>query len=282
MNVFRTTCKSISSTIYKLAPFAVAGMASACFQDRRIGRIVEGTILAGSGLCLSLKGTFHFRQERRVGMITRALGFGMIAIGVSQVASGIFELMDPQSNLNSCEDRIDYAKQAIQTCPYTNEIWASNLKVGPVTTVCQAIPEELGVMWRGDVAPREITVSQDLQNVVPKLMNAIISLLHFGKTKQILSKACQLKPDVFAQQMETCEWESILKTHKLSLRCAEEGFWPTNFVAYPEEFIGRKMGRSWDSLDYYLKIQEASGHTKLYRDNWHRNCDPIMPIFESR
>jgi hypothetical protein len=311
INAWSELSGAVGSAVRSMMPVAVQMAIVAGFQDQRIGKIVGGTEMAISGAYIVTKTLQSWlwkkkdREETTAKVTTRwgaaIVGLSMTCYGIYSIGSGVSELKgfspqpppestielafsDPSEHelgdatkrliakdLESCETRLELAKDRLLSCPDAQKLFEEVRRQGPVSFGCTTpIQAPTGALVYLD--KRQILVSNEVYEIVPKLLFELNNLKRSEMGTRINQQPCQLTADHYALSIEKLEWGSAHDTHDISDQCVDHGFWPEQWRTFHQEFFG-PAEKNWHSFEGYRATQEYFSHTDIYRMRWYERCN---------
>lgn len=299
-SVGRWTYSSVSQAAKMIAPVVISCAVEAGLQDQRIGRIVAGIGLIGTGLMIVVssgvtKLTRACCCRRRVstqtppeGLKKVVLRVGMATGGLYVVWCGLTQLSLGLDQLLACELKrpencnLELAQEELMRCPSSRALWKEVEKAGKFTLRCNREPDthpgSVNLARReivlyppvDDLPERRLIKGHATQGVLFELAN----LKYSSRFLKIYAKICDLEMEEYARQAEIVEWQSFQDTRSITASCVNQGYWPacslpTEFGLSEEDAIPRYV-----TLEQHLKIQNDRGHTGYYRSHWAAHCSP--------
>lgn len=267
------------------------------WKDSRIGKIVRGAGLFTVGsLLISASGVFKMKPKfwtniapsNQEPLLTKALRYGMSAIGLIAICYGIYnialgtlglaafniteELSSSlvQSNLvnqlpeNSCQEHIDHAKQTLLSCPEAKDLWENLERENPFSIRCAQDSEAIfGAKLY--LKNREIVIANDTE-MGNSLLFELHNLQQLKKINVLQENMCKLTPDNYAVNVEEVEYLTRIRTQSIAKKCFSRGLWSEEF-AFPPGIVDVPL-----NFNEYVATQEL-GHTDMIRLDWYKFCN---------
>lgn len=273
-------------------------------HDRRVMKIVMGVTLFLTGVYfVSARGwnksvpvqtgTTHRTKNDR--SVTALIGVTILIFGACSFLSGLYELGGDGSDGNSaslsCEERIKRVANHLILCPEAKEVWLEAERKGPVKLSCytadkhpewRQIPEAYTDMNTGQIfllKQGEVFST----NQPPPLLFELLNLQSRHKIK-----LCDYRSaDALAYQVESMEYQNLLKESKIVDRCIDRGVWPVGWRVYTDRFkikserydfgfLGNALSaffeEDFSTFEAYLKEQDKTGHSDNLRLQWRQAC----------
>lgn len=296
--------QTASKPIQLILPIVIGTAMHMTLQDKRIGSIASGmglalagcNMMAFSGLpkalkawCLPAKaGENERRLKPTLHIAMASLGLALTCCGIYQALSGVFErsilqetklhkaFTSPPSsskqNADGCTLQLSKVQKIFLACPTAQALWQEVHSEGAFTLKC-ATSAEAPAGGRVGAHKREILISEAYGNMLHALLFELNNLKQAKKALLLGKKKCHLSPNEYARAIEMIEYKTAKNSHKIFEACNKRGFWSQHANPFHEKFKGRSHS-NWTSFEGYLETQERLGHTALYRDAWHEECQP--------
>jgi len=243
--------------------------------------------LAQSGLVQCLQNRIWSNQTEEqsninwtmagVGALLTIYGATNLLIGSRENASpsmSNFASVSTERHLQTCEDKLAVGIESLLQCPQARQIW----KKIPwaVQIQCTSSKE---VPW-ASLKDTTIYIAEK-NNRVPQ--SVFFELMNLGNRKvysKIWKNKCTFTSDTYAKKIEFLEYQIVQATHSIAQKCIEKGYWPEDYDYFKDELEGRGIlgwifGGLWNTEESYLFLQDVSGHTNFYREDWKRECAPV-------
>ena len=223
-----------------------------------------------------------------------SVGLAATCYGIYNIASGIMEFMTPPDTSNftlhhassssgeqeetaasdsivSCQQSLAKAKQEFLQCPEAKAVWDDVNKDGPFEVICgkpELAPKGSAVR----PAERIIAIHERLMQKVPNILFELINLRNAKDLSQYGNSPCVMPADDYAKTMELFEYKTAKISHDISQRCIQDGHWPERWLRYHKQFSETAPENERPTLESFLQHQQDTGHTDLYRIEWHERC----------
>lgn len=211
-------------------PIIVGSVVQVGLQDERVRKIACGFSFMMSGvksICF-WKNSKSQGEESTLKTVSRlgvaTIGVAGICFGVYQVATGVLNIVAPQT----CENALVKAQEKLLSCPQAKRIWDSLAERSPFTAGC-ATPSDgmLGLSHFAEETREILVINGPTDEIVETLSYGMHAMRHPQVIGEIVQayKEKTISYEKYTEIMTNVAQLLRIDVEILSEDCIENGFW---------------------------------------------------------